>query len=395
MATSHDPRDTAPPRAAFPLAALSLTALLLTILAACGSPGSASATPTPTRAPLLVGGDISALARLEQGGAVFRDGDAPKDAIAAMMAHGSNAFRLRLFVSPDGSEVQVNDLPYTIALAKRIRAAGATLMLDIHYSDTWADPQHQITPAAWQALDIDGLETRVEEYTVEVITAMKSAGVLPVIIGVGNEIDGGLLWPLGHLVRGASDSLAQQERLGRLLRAGVRGVRRATAPADSVRVMIHYSQGATAARARWFFDIITAQRVPFDIIGISYYPSWHGTLSSLRESLRETSAWYGKDIMVVETAYPWRAGWTPEGTSPEAMNWPLTIAGQAAFLRDVVDAVAAVPDGRGTGVFWWYPEAIRVPGLPIWGNGALALFDDAGRILPAVSAFQRVPPGGR
>lgn len=366
-----------------------LACLMLPALTAFG--GGVSAKPSlerPALRAMLLGGDVSALARIEEAGGNFRDGGQPTEAIAALVAHGSNAFRIRLFVSPNHEEVQVNDLPYTIALARRVKAAGARLLLAVHYSDTWADPGHQTTPAAWQALDMDALEKQVEDYSADVVGQLKAAGALPDIVQVGNEIDGGLLWPLGRIGSAGSDSPANYARFGLLLKAGVRGVRRALGPRDSVRVMLHFSQGGSADKTKWFFDMVESQGVPYDLIGLSYYPWWHGTLADLKNNLRSTALRFGKDIMVVETEYPWRNGWTPPRASQGAMSWPATPAGQAQFLRDVVDAVAATPSGHGAGVIWWYPEAIRVPNLFVWGDSALALFDDSGNILPAASVFR-------
>ncbi len=113
----------------------------------------------------LVGGDISALTRIEQAGGVFRDEGKPGDAIGIMSDYGCNCFRLRLFVNPAGGNMVVNDLAYTIALAKRIKAAGAKLLLNFHYADTWADPGHQSKPKAWEDLDFESLERKVFEYT--------------------------------------------------------------------------------------------------------------------------------------------------------------------------------------------------------------------------------------
>lgn len=358
-------------------------------LAACSPPApiAAPAPPAPAAPPMLFGGDISALARLERAGAVFRDGDAAVGAIAAMRAHGSNSFRLRLFLAPNGEEVQVNDLPYTIALARRVKASGASLMLDLHYSDTWADPQHQVTPAAWSALGIDALEDTVEAYTARVLDTMRMNGVLPGIVEVGNEIDGGFLWPLGRLGPPLSTDTAAQARFGRLLRAGIRGVRRATTPRDSVQVMVHFSQGASVEKTRWFYDIVAAQGIEYDLLGLSFYPWWHGSIGQLRENLVATAQRYGKPIVVVETAYPWREGWRPDGPIGGTTIWPMTPEGQRAFLRDVVAAVRAIPGGLGRGVYWWYPEAIQVPGMFVWGGGALAMFDESGRILPSAGVF--------
>jgi arabinogalactan endo-1,4-beta-galactosidase len=333
----------------------------------------------------LRGADISALERIEQAGGVFRDGGQSGDAIAILMAHGGNLFRLRLFVSPNGQDVQVNDLAYTLRMASRVKAAGARLLLDIHYSDTWADPGHQVTPAAWASMGFDTLELQVETYTADVITHFRQAGVLPDIVQVGNEVDAGMLWPLGKLSY-ASDSLVQWDRFTRLLKAGIRGVRGALNPGDSVRIMVHYSQGGSLSATQWFFDHMQAFGVPYDLIGLSYYPWWHGGLASLQANLRSTALRYGRDVMVVETAYPWRAGgWEGMATNRSAMTWAVSLQGQARFLRDVVNAVAATPGGRGAGVIWWYPESIVVPGVLAWGGGSLALFDAGGNLLPAAS----------
>jgi arabinogalactan endo-1,4-beta-galactosidase len=363
----------------------------LTVLAGCGSGNGSTGPETRNLPPTLpasafVGADISALARIEQAGGVFRDGGTAGDAIAILRAHGANGFRLRLFVSPNDSDVQVNDLPYTVAMAGRIKAAGARLLLDFHYSDTWADPGHQTTPAAWAALGIDSLEAEVERYSDSVITALKTAGALPDIVQIGNEIDDGMLWPLGELYVAGADTLAAWMRFTGLLKAGVRGVRDALGPGDTVRIMLHYSQGASSGGTRWFFDHMNGYGVPYDVIGLSYYPWWHGTLDSLAANLRTTATRYGKDVMVVELSYPWRAGgWESMVSVPGAMAWPATPSGQALFLRDVIAAVAAVPGGFGAGVVWWYPEAIQVPGLFVWGGGSLALFDSSGNVLPAAS----------
>ena len=364
-------------------------AAALALLAACGR-GESTASPPAGRLPesAFVGADVSALERIEQAGGVFHDGGQAGDAIAILRARGSNGFRLRLFVNPNDSDVQVNDIAYTLRLAGRVKAAGAKLLLDFHYSDTWADPGHQTTPAAWADLPFDSLEQRVESYTDSVITRLKQAGALPDIVQVGNEIDAGMLWPLGQLYAAGADTLVQWNQFTGLLKAGIRGVRNALGPGDSVRIMLHYSQGGSTGGTQWFFDHMNAYSVPYDLIGLSYYAWWHGALADLEANLQATAGRYGKDIIVVETSYPWRAGgWESMVTDATAMTWPASSQGQAQFLRDVIGAVASVPGGHGAGVVWWYPEAIQVPGLFVWGGGSLALFDAGGNVLPAASEF--------
>lgn len=363
-------------------------ALSVSLLAACGSEPNNASGPGRGDTVALRGADVSALERIEQAGAEFRDGGQAGDALAILRAHGSNLFRLRLFVSPNGQDVQVNDIEYTVRMAVRVKATGARLLLDIHYSDTWADPGHQITPAAWAGLGIDSLERQVETWTDSVITRLKQAGALPDIVQVGNEIDGGMLWPLGDVSGAQYDTPAQWDQFTRLLKAGIRGVHDALDPGDAVRIMLHFSQGGSAGGTQWFFDHMDTYGVPYDLIGLSYYPIWHGPLAGLRADLQATAQRYGRDILVVETSYPWRSGgWEGIGPDLAAMTWPVTPQGQAGFLRDVIEAVASTPGGHGAGVIWWYPEAILVPGLSIWGGGSLALFNDAGNVLPAASEF--------
>ncbi|MBN1846553.1 MAG: glycosyl hydrolase 53 family protein, partial [Sedimentisphaerales bacterium] len=214
----------------------------------------------------LVGGDISALAVIEEHGGIFRDPNQPGDAIAIMRRYGANCFRLRLFVQPTGKNVVVNDLAYTIALARRIRAAGGQWLLDFHYSDTWADPAHQTKPAAWEDLPFEQPEARVYEYTRDCLGAFQKAGVPPDLVQPGNEITPGMLWPDGKL-HDVVEPERQWERFTRLLRAAVRGIQ--AAPADRPpRIVIHIDQGANWPKTRWFFERIEKYQVPCDVIGL-------------------------------------------------------------------------------------------------------------------------------
>ncbi|HEY7089307.1 MAG TPA: glycosyl hydrolase 53 family protein, partial [Tepidisphaeraceae bacterium] len=296
----------------------------------------------------LLGADISALPSLEQRGAVYRDNSKPDDALTIFTHHNWNCFRLRLFVNPNGRGGVVNSLDYTKALAKRIKASGAVFMLDFHYSDTWADPQHQVKPAAWKDLEFDALEKQVEQYTTEVMHDLKENGALPQIVQIGNEITGGTLWPDAQVQVPAStvkvfegevrvikppepyDDAKQWDHLARVVKAGVRGVRAATTPADGVRTMIHIDCGGDWPVTQWYFDHMAEHNVDFDIIGQSYYPHWHGTLDNVRQTLRETANRYHKDIVVVETSYPWKNAdyWSKR----KNMAWPISADGQKQFL---------------------------------------------------------------
>ena len=362
------------------LAKRSLLAAAVFVCAAC----------SPTRAEkpreFLAGGDISMLTRIEKLGGAFKDAGKRKDFLEILKAKGANCFRLRLFVNPGGKNAVINDLPYTLTLAKRIKAAGCKLLLNFHYSDTWADPGHQTKPAVWAKLSFDDLEKKVEQYTASVIAEFKRADALPDIVQVGNEITPGMLWPDGK-----NNSPAQWDKFARLVKAGIRGVRTGAGgkKAQGVRIMIHIACGGKWGRTKWFFDNLIARKVRFDIIGQSYYPWWHGTIDDLKDNLKRTARAYKKDIMVVETAYPYRNGdlWRKD-PKKKNLNWPISPKGQAAFLTDVVRAVRQTPDGRGIGVIWWYPESIPVKGLRVWNGGATAMFDSQGNALPSVKALK-------
>jgi arabinogalactan endo-1,4-beta-galactosidase len=340
--------------------------------------------------PFYVGGDISALTVIEDKGGIFRDEGTSGDAIEIMQKYGSNCFRLRLFVNPTMRNVVVQDTDYTIALAGRIKASGADLLLDFHYSDTWADPGHQSKPAAWRGLDFSELARTVYTYTRESITAFRQAGLCPEMVQVGNEITPGMLWPDGKLYGTDHQPDEQWEKLTRLLKAGIQGVRDG-AGQESVRIIIHIDKGGDADATEHFFTKIQEHGVPYDIIGLSYYPWWHGSMEDLRKNLTRTSKKFDKDIFVVETAYPWQDRTMSRGNVDKNMEFPKTPQGQAAFLTELIGIVRRTPDGKGIGVLWWYPESIPVEGLYIWNGGATALFDTHGNTLPALKQFSGEP----
>ena len=363
------------------------------------TPSIARQTTAPAK--FLLGADISTLAQVEQRGGVFRDHGQPDDAIAIFTRHGWNCFRLRIFVDPDGRGGVINSLAYTRALAKRIKDAGATLLLDFHYSDTWADPQHQVKPHAWKDQPFDDLEKQVEQYTTDVMRELKEHGALPDIVQIGNEITGGTLWPDAQAqvpdsnvkvfegeVRKITppqpyDDAKQWDHLARVVKAGIRGAR-SVSPVP--RIMLHIDCGGDWPVTRWYFDHMREHDVEFDIIGQSYYPHWHGTLDNVRENLRETARRYNKDIVIVETAYAWKdaARWS----SRKNMAWPISAEGQKQFLSNLIQTVRETPGNHGVGVIWWHPESVPSKGSTRpWNGGAMSLFGDDGEILPAIDAL--------
>ncbi len=334
------------------------------------------------------GADISFVPKLEDHGVVYTDGGVPDDPFAILADHGINLIRLRLWhTSAEG----YYDLDDTLAMAQRAHAAGQDLLLDFHYSDTWADPAHQTKPAAWATLPFATLADSVRVRTRDVLLALRAQGTPPAIVQLGNEITPGMLWDDGR-VGGAFNTPEQWAQLAQLLGAARDGVTDAFAPAPGPQIMIHSDRGGDNGGCRWFFGNLLAQGFDFDIIGLSYYPWWHGTLADLEYNLDDLAVRYGKDIVVVETAYPWTLGWFDDTHNivglPEHLlpGYPDTPAGQRAFLDAVFALVADAPDGRGRGVVYWAPEWIPTPTFgSAWEN--LALFDETGEVLPGLDAF--------
>ena len=298
---------------------------------------------------------------------------------------------MRLWIDPPAG---YSDLASDLALARQVRAAGMRVYLDIHYSDFWADPQHQDTPSIWRGQDLPTLAGSVRSYTEQVMTAFAQQGTPVDMVSIGNEIRNGLLWPTGQLDWSADTGW---DNLATLLKAGVSGARAANSRGHRLRIMLHFDEGGNSADSDRFFGNLVSRGVPFDTIGLSYYPFWHGTLSDLRTNVDALARHFGKDIVVAETQYAWTLAngdgegnfvWQPSQVFP---GYPASPGGQLSLENDVQSILAAVPDGHGAGIFYWEPE--WVPGVG-WqpGNGApndnLTLYDFQGRALPSIGLFE-------
>lgn len=245
----------------------------------------------------MLGADISFLPQLEARGIKFSDAGKEKDAIQILKDHGFNYIRLRIFNEPARDSGYSPgrgfcDLEHTRAMAKRVKAAGMKLLLDFHYSDTWADPGKQFKPAAWKGKSFPELKQAVYDFTRDVMQALKDQGTAPDMVQVGNEINHGMIWPEGSIRH--LDSLAQ------LIYAGINGVR-AVAPATTI--MLHVALGGQYDESVFFYDAMLQRQVPFDVIGLSYYPKWHCTLADLEYNLDELARRYNKDVIVVEYSH--------------------------------------------------------------------------------------------
>lgn len=347
--------------------------------------------------PFYTGGDVSLLPFIESRGGTFRSGGMVRPADQIMVEKGSNLFRLRLFVNPNTSYSATNgaiqNLSSTIVLASRLKASGAKILLDFHYSDTWADPGQQAKPSAWTALSFNDLKTTLRNYTRDSLLAFRDAGVMPEFVQVGNEVTNGMLWPSGQVLYTGSTAVqnGSWRNFGDLLNAAIAGVREvdATVPGQRTMVAIHIDGGSVDDRAAYFYGKLTNTALvspsSYDILGLSFYPSAAGHLANLQENLSYIASSTPLKTMVLEANHPWKG--TANGS-----QWASTQSGQRDYWIAVRDAVRNLPNDKGLGALWWYPEAIQVPGTNIWQGGRIALFDDSGGdALPALDHFS---PGG-
>jgi len=339
----------------------------------------------PAEAALSMrGADLSTLQRSLDLGATYYDAAGRAgDPLDILRAAGVNYVRLRVWNNPPSG---YNTKAAVLAFARRVKAKGLNLMVDLHYSDTWADPGRQTKPAAWAGHGIAQLQRDVYDFTSDVCTSLRAQGTAPDSVQIGNEINVGMLWDDGKVVNNDFTNLSL------LLKAGYNAVKACN---GGTQVIIHTADADSDAHARWFYDGIRAKGVTWDITGLSYYCMWHGTLSTMAGVVSDMRSRYGRPVVVVETAYPFTAADADSqpnvisGAEP-CTGFPATWAGQAAEFAAVQNAAR----GAGAvGVFYWEPTWYAIKGngwdpANINGTGDnwddMALFDWTGHLNPNV-----------
>ncbi len=318
--------------------------------------------PITTQAQKYVGGDISLLTKYEEAGVVYNDqnGQKVENVLDFFSQEGLNAMRVRLFVDPskDKDKAVCQDLTYVKALGKRIKDVGMKLMLDFHYSDTWADPSKQWTPDAWKSLTDSELNTQIYDYTKNCLEEMVAAGATPDFIQTGNEISFGMLWGTEAATKGNQTNRcyinspdANWNRFISLLKNAGKACREVCPEA---KIIIHSERTPQPEILTDFFSRMKTVLLDYDIIGLSYYPAFHGSLETLETALKsiENKA-YGKDIIVVETGYSY--AWALGGTTFDYTGtYPYTEEGQRRFTEDLVTLLNKHTEVKG--LFWWWPE---------------------------------------
>jgi len=342
----------------------------------------------------IKGADISFVDEIEQEGGAFYENGKKRDVLDILKDSGVNAARLRIWNNP---EFDYCNPKKTLMMARRIKDKGLHFLLDFHYSDYWADPGKQHMPKAWVGLSFEELVAAVEEFTASFISELKEQGTLPDMVQVGNEITNGMIWDAGK-VDGEYNTPEQWEKLGQLIAAGIRGVQAATSDEDSIPIMIHIDRGGDNEASRFFYDKLSSLRIDYDIIGLSYYSWWHGTLEEFSDNIHDLAQRYKKPIIVVEVAYPWTM--TPPDDKPlifHTEDWvhpgfPPTVDGQKQWLLELMKRIRELPDQLGMGLYYWEP--CWIPSKPNWSVGHennwsnLTLFDYKGNKLDSLDAFR-------
>ncbi len=308
------------------------------------------------------GADVTWLPQMEATGYQFYDTDGTKkDALQLLKDRGMNTVRLRVFVNPsDDPRSGHCSKEETVAFALRAQKMGFRIMIDFHYSDSWADPGKQNKPAAWKDLPFNQLAQALYDHTFDVMTALQKANVKTEWVQIGNEIPGGMLWPDG--------STSNWKQLGILLNKGYDAVK---AVDQSIKVIVHLDEGDNIEKYRTFYDNATAQNVRYDVIGLSYYPFWvkkdyTETIANLEFNLNDLVKRYNKEVMVVEVG----------GEYDKVEN-------TKALLEATIKAVRNVPNQKGLGVLYWEPQ-----GEKSWSGYSLSAWLADGKPSPALDAFK-------
>ena len=330
-----------------------------------------------------VGGDISTLPLYEKYNSAYKDvrGNSVSDLLTWFVTDcGWNTFRVRIFVNPSKKDhggttnpSVCQDLAYVTALGQRIKAAGAYFMLDFHYSDTWVDATHIQAPAAWKGASDAAMADSIAAYTRRVLTTLKDSNATPDLVQVGNEIMYGLCGIQVHPYEKSGDNWTGY--LG-LLKAGCNTVREVC---PNAQIIIHTDRPTNTGYNSFYYNKLVNGGVDFDVIGLSYYPFWHGYLTAEQVKNKDDknnlvnaihnlkTLFPAKRVQIVECAYNFQ-WWPSSGVNFDTRDaWTCDVAGQYKFVKDLVDALK--PLENVDGINYWFPEEA--------GNG------DKGNVIPS------------
>lgn len=342
----------------------------------------------------ILGADVSSLLAMEDYGAKYYDFDGKEcNALEILQNHGMNYMRLRIWNDPLTSFDRGDycNLENTIRIAKRIKEMGLKLLLDFHYCDTWADWKNQPVPRKWEGQNVEQLEESVYQYTKNVLETLYQEQAYPDMVQIGNEIGHGLLWDYGRL--------EHPENIVRFLNRGIDAVKDASTGAFRAEIMLHAESGGNVEGTEHFFQMLQNYGITdYDVIGLSYYPYWAGDYQYLVENMNNLKEKFGKDVVVVETAFPYTDNSNDEMQNVVTGELTLKEMGllpseenQRKVMEQVIKTVRY--EGNGDGVFYWEPVWYCLKGVGVskgfgneWENQAL--FDCNGKALEGIRAFE-------
>ena len=345
-----------------------IAALLMAFsFSACGDDSKTPPTPKPPvndstttvvdTTDFAKGADVSWLTQMENEGCLFYDSSGKQTECMTLLHNlGMNSIRLRVWVNPANGWCNKSDV---LIKAQRANNLGMRLMLDFHYSDSWADPSKQIKPAAWANLSFESLKIAVSAHTEDVLTVLKDNGITPEWVQTGNETGDGMLWEDGR----ASTNMKNYAALNN---AGYDAVK---AIFPDTKVIVHLQDGNNNSLYRWLFDGLKSNGGKWDVIGMSLYPgatTWGTMNTQCLANINDMISRYGSEVMICEVGMPW--------------DQPATCK---SFLADLITKTKAVPHNKCLGVFYWEPE-----GYVKWSNYTLSAFDNTGRPTAALDAFK-------
>lgn len=331
--------------------------------------------PTFEKSEMISAVDLSSYPEILEANPIFRDADSNQiDLLKTLKAKGVNTIRLRLWVNPKNQHSGLDEVKH---FAEVLKAQEFKIWITLHYSDTWADPAHQVIPQAWQGLSFNSLKDSVYSYTKKIV-----ATIHPDYIQIGNEINPGLLIPQGQISNNLDQFLA-------LIDTATKAVRLAS---NSTRIMLHF---AGIKGSDWFFNNL--KTIDYDIIGLSYYPIWHGkSLDSMEQCIKQLSINFQKKVIIAETAYPFTLKWNDWtnnilGTEDQLIlpDFPATPIGQHAFISSIKHITMNVKSCIG--FCYWGGELVAWKGNQAqdgspWENQAL--FDFNNKALPVLDEFK-------
>lgn len=351
----------------------------------------------------IMGADISSVIALEKAGAKYYNSKGREEDLFKILAdNGINAVRARLWYdpqSPDGVKGGGdNGLPTALAIAKRAKAQGMKVFLDFHYSDNWTHPGQQDLPYAWKGKSFDEIKKLLYQYTKSSLEAFAAQNTPVDGVQIGNEINTGMLFPHGRLEWDARKGRSFQ-RLSELIKEGVRAARES---APQALVILHLADGGSAEVFFEFFGQMEKYQVPYDMMGLSYYTFFHGSIEKLNTTAHQIVERFQKPLILAEYSYAFTTESTPlthnifNQEMAAVGGYKATPNGQSTLIKDSINIIASLPNNLGKGVIYWEPAWLPVAGVGWGGAGTKAswanqaLFDYRGRALPSLGVFKNI-----